>query len=672
MVNKYNPKEIRELVEVQGLSLSVVAKRFGAKVPVISRLCKRHNIISKHLAAAQRKIIPVAIIYDRYISGTSLHRLSIEYDTPIATLKRHLVGYDKSIQFRNRDQAIRPDLLNDKNALAAALVTQSCRQLAKQLMVRISTVTAAACKHGLMTHQVLHRLTDRTVYDKLYIVEELSPRAISKTLGLPYSVVLRQLRRYGYPISKVGGRVRASKYWQLDDKIWLEAAYRQKGLAAIATEVGTSIGNIVYHLRKHKIAVRNKEEWLKLLAEQHSNRRNVDGVECDSQMEEKFIGTISDQQKVSLQRGPQLEFAGSSCLIDFVVGDDFVEVKSREQSVLAGVNRRRLTKQWLVCRHNNVDLKVWNGQFYNYQITDIDKYYCINWKLLFDDCEQCADWLLDFGYHGVEFANADLVDGLKKVVNVKPGREFDAHFPNEDALKLIKHFSQHYWASSRKDHLPVSAIWHAGNTVILRQAVKSLWSGSKEVNLYGLIKTVQKAFKDFLSPSIFKPWVAHNLYKRLLPNGGVVVDPCMGWGGRLLGCCDLAITYTGIDINPQVVAAHNGLYKFCKSRLCQKPVFSVGDATVMPMPDGDLLVASPPYDDIENYAGSGRVLLMTIVRNIFATFRGTVALNVQASRRDEVVACASAAGFRLVDEVQMVTATLFRHQKSFEPILIFK
>ena len=48
--------------------------------------------------------------------------------------------------------------------------------------------------------------------------------------------------------------------------------------------------------------------------------------------------------------------------------------------------------------------------------------------------------------------------------------------------------------------------------------------------------------------SIFKPLRAIEVFKKFKPRS--VCDPCMGWGGRLLGACICGVPcYTGIDLN---------------------------------------------------------------------------------------------------------------------------
>jgi len=64
--------------------------------------------------------------------------------------------------------------------------------------------------------------------------------------------------------------------------------------------------------------------------------------------------------------------------------------------------------------------------------------------------------------------------------------------------------------------------------------------------------SMQKALRTYSGTqgvSNFSPVAAGAIYHRLLPEGGVVFDPSMGWGGRLLGAlaCDRVTKYIGCD-----------------------------------------------------------------------------------------------------------------------------
>jgi len=336
-----------------------------------------------------------------------------------------------------------------------------------------------------------------------------------------------------------------------------------------------------------------------------------------------------------------------------------------------GPNRRVVVRDMLVAAANSADLGKF-GDYYKIVIQDADRYYCCNWKLIWNTPGSCADWLLNYGFMPPQYPSHILRGGLDGYKS-PGGAQFNANFQNDSAVSLIKHFSQHYWRSTHKGYLPVTAAWECGNTSILRNAIERAWAIKSEVAIYGFISSIIKFYKDFAAVSIFKPWVARGVYDKYLPSGGVIVDPCMGWGGRLLGTIDAKYQYLGSDLNQNVIDSHVNLRKFVGARFLSEPQFSVADATVCDFPDGDLLLTSPPYDDTEHYFGidSSKTLTKPIVENILSKFRGMVALNLPKRQEEMCLGVAAKCGRRLVDRIEMKTASFMGREKTFEPILVF-
>jgi hypothetical protein len=309
-------------------------------------------------------------------------------------------------------------------------------------------------------------------------------------------------------------------------------------------------------------------------------------------------------------------------------------------------------------------------------VTDVDKYYCVNWKLIFGSYSECFDWLINYGFRGIKFSMPDLCKAINgtRAYRVKSGWELNANFPNEPVVNLLRHFSEHYWHSFHKDYLPISKAWDPGNRMVLKTAVENLWNDTREINIYGLVKYITKYFKDFSSVSLFKPWIARYLYEKYLPNGGTIVDPCMGWGGRFLATIDSKYNYIGYDLNPLCIESHKHLRKFLGSRVESEPQFINSDSSEVDFIDGDLLFTSPPYDDTEYYYGLNKsdTLTRVIISNIMKKFRNLIALNIPKRQRDMCIDVANEYGRVLTDEVQMKTASFMGREKCFEPILIFK
>ena len=97
---------------------------------------------------------------------------------------------------------------------------------------------------------------------------------------------------------------------------------------------------------------------------------------------------------------------------------------------------------------------------------------------------------------------------------------------------------------------------------------------------------------------LFKPSVAINLYTRY--RATAVLDPCAGWGGRMLGAIALGIPYTGIDTNTDLKPGYDALMAQIPSHstMIYGSAMDQDFSTI----DYDFVLTSPPYCNLELYA----------------------------------------------------------------------
>ena len=551
------------------------------------------------------------------------------------------------------------------------------------LNVRANTVCHIARKFGVSSkfESISAEIPDDILYE-LYENASMSSSQISKLYNQPVGVILRKLRNADIKIRESGGKTRPSKHVALNDAAWLYEQYvvLKKSMSDIRDIVGTNVGNISHHLKKYGIPIRTKDEVYGRLRESGVNstcltvKTKWGLFHCDSKLEADYLRAI-ELSAGSVQRNVEpLMCGGLLYYPDFIVDGSYVEVKPKEGTLYPGVNRQRLTRQFLIAKKNNIDLKIWCDKgYYDYVLEDVDKYYCLNWKLIFNDAAECSKWLYEYGFHGVLYPINDLIHGIKNSIVCKQGYELNANVQNEFALRLIRHFSQHYYYSTHKGYNSVADAWSEGNYNILLNAIRKLWESKREINLYGLISVIHKHFKDYATVSIFKPWIARTIYNKYIPKGGTVIDPCMGWGGRLIGSIGLPINYIGYDINPLVIESHQKLTKFLGGHLLNAPQFSINDSSLVNFSKADLLFTSPPYDDTELYYGinSYGIISEPIYNNIFAKFDGIVVLNVPKRHSKLCVDIASKYNYKLIEELQMKTSSFMGREKTYEPILVF-
>lgn len=193
------------------------------------------------------------------------------------------------------------------------------------------------------------------------------------------------------------------------------------------------------------------------------------------------------------------------------------------------------------------------------------------------------------------------------------------------------------------------------------------------------------------TPTIFRPAVARFICERYCPSGGVVWDPCAGYGGRLLGAHAAGVRYIGTDVEPRAV---DGNLRLASALGFETRVECVPAETFEP-PAVDLVFTSPPYFDRERYShgaeqswrryrnldgwiagfmrpvvkrahgalrGRGHLVLNVADLNERGTVLPIVALTIQA---------ALDAGFVHVETLQMPLASINRVSAK-EPVLVFQ
>jgi hypothetical protein len=107
----------------------------------------------------------------------------------------------------------------------------------------------------------------------------------------------------------------------------------------------------------------------------------------------------------------------------------------------------------------------------------------------------------------------------------------------------------------------------------------------------------------FSSISIFRPVMSMEIYCTFRPRIAVL-DPTMGWGGRLVGACALDLPkYIGIDANVHLDPLYRDMCSFLLPRSKTKIELLFQDALTVDYSQlaYDMVFTSPPYYNIEVY-----------------------------------------------------------------------
>jgi hypothetical protein len=114
------------------------------------------------------------------------------------------------------------------------------------------------------------------------------------------------------------------------------------------------------------------------------------------------------------------------------------------------------------------------------------------------------------------------------------------------------------------------------------------------------------AFSGSRMPLDFPANLATSLINEFAPNGKVL-DPCHGWGGRLVGfLLSSANEYVGIDVSPEtsngVKLIYETFYKYTDSKNVELNCIAFEEYQCEEN-KFDFAITSPPYFDVEKYIG---------------------------------------------------------------------
>lgn len=99
----------------------------------------------------------------------------------------------------------------------------------------------------------------------------------------------------------------------------------------------------------------------------------------------------------------------------------------------------------------------------------------------------------------------------------------------------------------------------------------------------------------------FKPTTAMYVYKKY--NATSVLDPCAGWGGRMLAAWALDIKYLGYDTNPTLQYPYNDMMALLNKGDSLRMLWTSSLTSDFSDIDYDFVLTSPPYINVEVYPG---------------------------------------------------------------------
>lgn len=157
--------------------------------------------------------------------------------------------------------------------------------------------------------------------------------------------------------------------------------------------------------------------------------------------------------------------------------------------------------------------------------------------------------------------------------------------------------------NSSADFSAVGAFW---DEVRLRRALRFCLRGKSPNLTRAGLRSALTALNR--TPTSFRPAVAGALVRHYSPPGGIVFDPCAGWGGRMMGALVAGGSYVGVEpVSKTVTALYRLGGRLCEHLEVERSRVKLIEGLIQALPDSvleaDFALTSPPYWTKEVYEG---------------------------------------------------------------------
>jgi hypothetical protein len=182
---------------------------------------------------------------------------------------------------------------------------------------------------------------------------------------------------------------------------------------------------------------------------------------------------------------------------------------------------------------------------------------------------------------------------LKKCPTILSGTSFK-YISKAGSLACTKNFP-HRWEAYYRNNLAPKQAWY--DERLLRQAVRFQIRVGDPVTPVRVFRAIQAVVR---APTNFRPSLAKAIVEVYSPQGGSVLDPCAGYGGRAAGSLASGRDYFGVDPHPKAKESFSRLQlAFGGSLTFFNMPFEEFDEKPLGV---DLVFTSPPYFSVERYS----------------------------------------------------------------------
>jgi len=228
-------------------------------------------------------------------------------------------------------------------------------------------------------------------------------------------------------------------------------------------------------------------------------------------------------------------------------------------------------------------------------------------------------------------------------------------------------FFNNFWNSSKAKMVSLRSAFK--NSDMLMKAAERIKVSGKKFTERRFLRELTKVGASV--PSVFKPQVARMIYHKYDVKS--ILDPCMGWGGRLTASTELC-RYIGRDINKKSVLGNKRLAEWISSHNDIDVDLSVGDLLINLEWSGkvDMIFTSPPFGSFEKYSGyEGLVDFNNYVEALFKAgekflYNGGYLAIHSPSGLD------TKSGFDKIDTIELQSRNSFTSRNKTEFVVVFR
>ena len=194
------------------------------------------------------------------------------------------------------------------------------------------------------------------------------------------------------------------------------------------------------------------------------------------------------------------------------------------------------------------------------------------------------------------YTDRELLDDWKKLCKWSSD-DFNINSTSRIGMKLCEHFFPNFYDIENNKGDSFKSLWKQKN---LEKILRWNRKGHSTPYLSELKRGIYFCC-GLTKNTMFRPQLAKLACMHYMPN--IVLDPCAGWGGRMLGSVAYGAKYIAFEPNTET---YNNLLKLISFLNIQDRVTLICDDALnmekYDLPKVDMVITSPPYFDLEIYS----------------------------------------------------------------------